>query len=96
MLRQREWEFRTLVENSPDLIVRYGRDLRRQYANPALVAMIEGGTTALFGRTPSEYPGFSDAASLYEQKLKKVFAEGKTLNTRRGGRTKMALRYATC
>jgi len=77
MLRRREWEFRTLVENSPDIIVRYGRDLRRQYVNPALAAMIEGGTAALFGRAPSEYPVFSDAA-IYEQKLEKVFAEGKS------------------
>ncbi len=30
----REHEFRTLVENSPDIIIRYDRDFRRLYANP--------------------------------------------------------------
>lgn len=77
-LYQREREFRTLVENSPDIIVRYGRDLRRQYVNPAFAAMIEGGTAALLGRTPSEYPGHSEAA-IFERKLEEVFASGRTL-----------------
>jgi PAS domain S-box-containing protein len=35
MLRKREQEFRTLAENSPDMVVRYGRDGRRFYVNPA-------------------------------------------------------------
>lgn len=34
-LRVREQEFRTLVENSPDVIVRYDREGRRVYLNPA-------------------------------------------------------------
>jgi PAS domain S-box-containing protein len=34
-LRIREREYRTLVENIPDLIVRYDPDLRRIYVNPA-------------------------------------------------------------
>ena len=34
-LRIREQEFRTLVENSPDVIVRYDREGRRVYINPA-------------------------------------------------------------
>jgi diguanylate cyclase (GGDEF)-like protein/PAS domain S-box-containing protein len=34
-LRIREQEFRTLVENSPDVIVRYDRECRRVYINPA-------------------------------------------------------------
>jgi len=34
-LREREREYRTLVENIPDLIARYNRDLQRIYVNPA-------------------------------------------------------------
>ena len=34
-LRSREQEFRTLAENSPDVIVRYDREGRRSYINPA-------------------------------------------------------------
>ncbi|MGT2491943.1 HAMP domain-containing protein [Cupriavidus basilensis] len=37
-LVSREQESRTLIENSPDTITRYDRDLRRTYANPAFCA----------------------------------------------------------
>jgi diguanylate cyclase (GGDEF)-like protein/PAS domain S-box-containing protein len=39
-LTRREQQFRALVENSPDLIVRYDRQLRRLYGNPAANAYI--------------------------------------------------------
>lgn len=35
LLKEKEREFRTLVENSPDIIVRYDRDCRRIFVNPA-------------------------------------------------------------
>jgi PAS domain S-box-containing protein len=35
LLRKREQEFRTLAENLPDLVVRYDRNCRRTYVNPA-------------------------------------------------------------
>ena len=34
-LAKSEQEFRTLAENSPDVIVRYDRECRRTYVNPA-------------------------------------------------------------
>lgn len=37
MLRRREQEFRTLAENSPDMVIRYDRACRRFYVNPAYV-----------------------------------------------------------
>jgi len=75
-LAEREQEFRTLVENSVDTVSRYGPDLRRLYANPALVAQVEGGAAALLGSMPSECPGGVNAAT-YESKLAEVFAEGR-------------------
>lgn len=44
-LEQQERQFRTLVENSPDLIARIGPDLRCLYANPALQARRPVGST---------------------------------------------------
>ena len=44
-LALREREFRTVVENSPEIIVRYGRDLTRIFSNPAfdrLVGVVPG------------------------------------------------------
>jgi diguanylate cyclase (GGDEF)-like protein/PAS domain S-box-containing protein len=35
-LRDREQEFRSLVENSTDLVVRYDREARRMYINPSM------------------------------------------------------------
>ena len=52
-LRQREQEFRILVESSPTPIARYDKNLRRIYVNP-IVEKITGKTTAeLLGVVPS-------------------------------------------
>ncbi|MCS0807415.1 PAS domain S-box protein [Massilia agilis] len=37
-LRKREEEYRALVENSPDVVIRFDRELRCVYVNPALAA----------------------------------------------------------
>ncbi len=73
----REYESRTLIENSPDNITRYGCDVRRVFVNPAFGAMVEGGMNALLGRKPSEFPGGSNAEA-YEAKIKEVFATGES------------------
>jgi diguanylate cyclase (GGDEF)-like protein/PAS domain S-box-containing protein len=78
VLAQREREFRTLVEHSPDTIARYDKELRRVYVNPTFAALVAGGTAALVGKKPSEYPGGPNTL-LYEQKLGEVFASGKAL-----------------
>ncbi|MDD5335132.1 MAG: EAL domain-containing protein [Rhodoferax sp.] len=75
-LAAREREFRSLAENSPDTIARYGRDCRRRYVNPAYAAQAEGSADALLGKTPSERPVYADAQR-YEAALAKVFASGK-------------------
>lgn len=72
-LARREREFRTLVENSPDTVARYGRDCRRLYVNPTFASLAIGGAQALLGRTPAEYPG-GPGSVLYEQQLREVFA----------------------
>lgn len=78
-LAAREREFRTLVEHSPDTVARYGRDLRRIYANPTFAASMKGGMNALMGKTPSECPGGPNAAA-YEQMLSQVFETGRALD----------------
>ena len=75
LLAAREMEWRTLVENSPNTIVRYDSDCRRIYVNPAICAISEGGKAALLGKKPSEYPG-GENFTAYETKIRKVFATG--------------------
>ncbi|MGN6232008.1 MAG: sensor domain-containing protein [Trinickia sp.] len=88
MLAEREKEFRTLVEHSPDIIIRYDRALRRVYVNPIFAALAggEGGAAGLIGKRPRELPLSSNAilsggvaAMEYEAKLDEVFRTGKNL-----------------
>jgi len=78
MLASREQEFRTLVEHSPDMIVRYDRNLQRVYTNPLFAAFVEGGLTSLIGGSPSGRPVGSNG-NIFEQKLREVFASGKVV-----------------
>ena len=72
----RERESRTLIENSPDTITRYDRDLRRIYANPAFCASSGSSLAQTLGKRPSEHPGGASAL-LYEAKIREVMASGK-------------------
>jgi diguanylate cyclase (GGDEF)-like protein/PAS domain S-box-containing protein len=73
----REYESRTLIENSPDNISRYSRDGRRVFVNPAFGSLVEGGKEALLGKKPSESPGGVNA-NAYEAKIAEVFATGES------------------
>ncbi|CAG9268891.1 Diguanylate cyclase/phosphodiesterase [Paraburkholderia unamae] len=73
----RERESRTLIENSPDTITRYDRDLRRTYANPAFCASAGCHAADALGKRPSELPGGPNAL-LYEKKIGEVLASGKS------------------
>lgn len=72
----REREFRSLAENSPDTIARYGRDNRRLYVNPTYAEQAEGSADVLLGKTPSECPVYANTDA-YEARLAEVFASGK-------------------
>lgn len=71
----REYESRSLIENSPDNISRYNRDCLCIFANPAFGSMVEGGVGALLGKKPSEYPGGVNAAA-YEERIAAVLETG--------------------
>jgi diguanylate cyclase (GGDEF)-like protein/PAS domain S-box-containing protein len=74
-LAAREQESRTLVDNSPDTISRYNRDCRRIFVNQVFGSMVEGGTAALLGKTPTECPGGLNAG-IYQTKINAVFETG--------------------
>lgn len=73
-LARHEQEYRSLVENSPDLIARIDRQLRHVYVNPALAERL-GGADVLLGKTPSQVDLPGDA-SRYEQYLTQALATG--------------------
>lgn len=53
-LHRREREFKTLVENSPDIISRIDRDMRHLYANPAIETLANVPASAYLGKTKAE------------------------------------------
>jgi PAS domain S-box-containing protein len=61
-LQQREQEFRTLVENTPDIIVRYDRDLHHLYINPSIEQAVGVPPEQFIGKTGIEL-GFTDERS---------------------------------
>jgi diguanylate cyclase (GGDEF)-like protein/PAS domain S-box-containing protein len=76
-LRQREYEFRTLAENSPDNIIRYGLDLRAVYCNREIEERVTVSAARVVGRTPSEAapPGMAGVEA-YEDQLRRTLATG--------------------
>lgn len=74
--RRREREFRSLAENSMDIISRFDRELRRIYVNPAIEAMFGRPRDELLGKTHLEL-GLPDAlAHNFDHMLKEVFETG--------------------
>jgi len=76
-LAAKEFESRTLIENSPDTVARYDQNCIRIYANSALVRASGYKLAELLGKTPSQIPGGANA-ELYESKLREVLESGTT------------------
>jgi PAS domain S-box-containing protein len=76
LLRKREQEFTALVENSPDIISRFDRELRHIYVNPAVELATGMPSQEFLGKTHQDL-GMSQALlSLWQESLQKVFQTG--------------------
>lgn len=75
-LYQREQEFKTLVENVPDIIVRFDRDFRYLYACPTVKQATGIPPAVYIGKTNEELGFPKDMCILWNQTLEKVFATG--------------------
>jgi PAS domain S-box-containing protein len=76
-LYRREQEFRALVENSPDVIARFDRQLRHIYVNPAAELATGISTAAFIGKSHRELGMAPEFATLWEDALQMLFATGK-------------------
>jgi diguanylate cyclase (GGDEF)-like protein/PAS domain S-box-containing protein len=76
-LREREQEIRTLVDNIPDGMVRYDRDLHRVYLNPAMAKFIGEDVATLVGTTLDAPRRVSDPGA-YKAKLQETFKTGQS------------------
>ncbi|WP_342619486.1 EAL domain-containing protein [Rhodoferax sp. GW822-FHT02A01] len=70
-LENREHEFRTLVEHSPDAIARFDLEQQCQYANPVLAQSLGYASLPLRGFTPCALFG-TDTGAMLTERLQKV------------------------
>jgi PAS domain S-box-containing protein len=77
ILRQREREYKTLAENSPDAIVRVDRQLRHIYVNSIIEKDTGIAPADFLGKTVAETGLPAELAREIEAKLRAVFASGK-------------------
>lgn len=72
----REQELRALVENSPDIIVRYDTHCKRIFANPASDEVFGMPADEFIGKSPTELSILGEQAAQYEKMLKQVIETG--------------------
>jgi len=76
-LSKSEQEFRTLSENSPDVIVRYDREGRRTYVNPEFERVNHLTAQQVYGKNPMELSTeLSPMADFFTEKLKAAMSAG--------------------
>lgn len=74
-LRERERQFRTIAENTPDNIIRYDNNCRMSYLNPKATNTIGLSVEDLLGKTPTEKPPF-EQRSAYQKRIESVISTG--------------------
>lgn len=77
LLRRREFEFRTLAHNSPDMIIRYDRECRQAYLNPAFERFTGISLAKAWNKTPAANWSALTACDDYLSRLKRVMDTGK-------------------
>jgi PAS domain S-box-containing protein len=76
LLHLREQEFRALVENSPDLVVRFDSQLRHLYVNPAVERITGIPKQAFIGKTNQDLGMPQELVAYWHEALQNVFATG--------------------
>ncbi|MBD3561573.1 PAS domain S-box protein, partial [Planktothrix sp. FACHB-1355] len=75
-LYRREREFKTLVENSPDIVLRCDREMRYLYVNPVVETLTGTPTENFIGKNFRELSSPEELCQLWETTLTKVFESG--------------------
>ena len=75
--KRREQQYQALAENTPDVLTRWGSDLRLRYANAAFADKSGTSLVELRGRTNREMGQPEDIAGPYMEALQRVFDTGR-------------------
>jgi PAS domain S-box-containing protein len=92
-LQRREREVKTLVENAPDIIARYDRDLRHVYVNRAVESHTGLPVSAFFGRTIRELGLLGDGGELWERQMQRALESGREVTAEFSIETGQGRRY---
>lgn len=92
-LRQKEEEYRTLAENSPDLIARFDRQLRHLYVNAAAAKAGVLKADEYLGKTIAETGVPPEISGRWDERIQKVFATGEASDIEDVFATPAGLRY---
>jgi PAS domain S-box-containing protein len=76
-LQESENKFRTLTENSPDLIARFDRENRHTYANSATAELYSCSQEEIIGKTHTELKENPELVKFWERHYENVFTTGK-------------------
>jgi PAS domain S-box-containing protein len=93
LLYQRQQEFIALVENAPDIIARFDKDLRYLYINPAVEKELGIPAQAIIGTIYREEIKIVESDISIEAELRKTFATGKERRLEYRYRSPQGLKY---
>ncbi|MBI5889626.1 MAG: PAS domain S-box protein [Nitrosomonadales bacterium] len=79
-LQEREREFRTLAENLPDNVIRYDRECRVRYMNPAMLGSIAVELLPVVGKIPVESSPDSAKVRDLQRAVEQVMDSGERLD----------------
>jgi PAS domain S-box-containing protein len=80
-LHEREEKYRTLTESSPDYIMRYDRQCRHTYINPAALRVSGLTEDKVIGKTHREIGFDEEQSRFWEEKITGVFETGTSFKT---------------
>jgi PAS domain S-box-containing protein len=92
-LRRSERDFSTLVENAPDMIVRFDSHLRYIYCNRAVERQLGVPANTLIGKTPLEIGNLTEKNEFIQRALTKVLETGTELEVEQSVPTPTGLKY---
>ena len=74
---RQEQDFKVLIEDSPDIIARFDRELRHVYINPAIEKVTGIPASSFIGKTNKELSMSSEQEHYWSENINKVFQTGK-------------------